>query len=339
VKKHEKSVADEIADVRLERPHVVLLGAGASRAAFPRGDRNGKRLPLMVDFFETAPIAEALISERIAYSGRNFEDLYSELALDPTKAGIREKLERAVFEYFLSLELPDEPTLYDHLVLSLRPKDVIATFNWDPFLVQAATRNGRVGGVPELLFLHGNVLAAYCEQDATHGVRGARCSRCGQPFAPGKLLYPVGEKNYESDPGIRSEWKSVRSAFKTAFMVTFFGYSAPKSDQGAVALLQEAWGDWRQRHLEQIEMSDIREEDELLETWRPFVHTHHYQVHADFYESWIANHPRRTGEAYWSQYFEVQFIENNPVPRAGSLVELWSWFQPLLEAEARAKKS
>jgi len=25
------------------RPHVVLLGAGASRAAFPRGERNGKR--------------------------------------------------------------------------------------------------------------------------------------------------------------------------------------------------------------------------------------------------------------------------------------------------------
>ena len=81
MKNHEKSAADEIADVRMNRPHVVLLGAGASRAAFLLGERNGKRLPVMADFFETAPIAEALASEGISYSGRHFEDLYSELAL------------------------------------------------------------------------------------------------------------------------------------------------------------------------------------------------------------------------------------------------------------------
>ena len=140
-------------------------------------------------------------------------------------------------------------------VLSLRPKDVIATFK-------------------QLLFLHGNVLAAYCERDGIHGQRGAKCSKCGQPLAPGKLLYPVGQKNNESDPAIRSDWETVKYAFKNAFMVTFFGYSAPKSDVGALELLQEAWGDWRQRHLEQVEMIDIKPEDELFETWRPFVHTH-----------------------------------------------------------------
>jgi len=67
----EKSAAEEIADVSMGRPHVVLLGAGASRAAFPRGERNGKRLPVMADFFETAPIADALASGGIPYSGRN----------------------------------------------------------------------------------------------------------------------------------------------------------------------------------------------------------------------------------------------------------------------------
>jgi cyclic nucleotide-binding protein len=34
---------------------------------------------------------------------------------------------------------PELLTLYDHLVLSLRPKDVIATFNWDPFLIPDRT--------------------------------------------------------------------------------------------------------------------------------------------------------------------------------------------------------
>jgi hypothetical protein len=33
------------------------------------------------------------------------------------------------------LELPDHPTVYDHLLLSLRKKDAIFTFNWDPFLL------------------------------------------------------------------------------------------------------------------------------------------------------------------------------------------------------------
>lgn len=33
-------------------PHVVLLGAGASRAAFPNGDRSGKSIPLMNDLVD-----------------------------------------------------------------------------------------------------------------------------------------------------------------------------------------------------------------------------------------------------------------------------------------------
>ena len=56
-------------------------------------------------------------------------------------------------------------------------------------------------------------------------------------------------------------------------MVTFFGYGAPQSDRGAVDLLREAWGGWQQRDMEQIEFIDIKGEQELLDTWRPFVHT------------------------------------------------------------------
>lgn len=332
----EKYIADEIADVSMNRPHVVLLGAGASRAAFPRGERNGKRLPVMADFFEIALVADVLASAGIPCSGRNFEELYSELSNDPAKEKICESLERAIFEYFSLLDLPDEPTLYDHLILSLRPKDVIATFNWDPFLIQAARRNGRAGGgIPQILFLHGNVLTAFCERDQLHGLRGARCSRCGQPFIPGKLLFPVADKDYEIDPAIRSAWRTVRGAFENAFMVTIFGYGAPQSDRGAVNLLNEAWGGWQKRKMEQIEIIDIREEGELVETWEPFVHSHHYEVYRDFYESWIANHPRRTGEAFRSQYIDAQFIENNPLNKKGNFDELWTWFGPLVAAEAR----
>ena len=44
------------------------------------------------------------------------------------------EIETRVDEYFADLELPGHPTIYDRLVLSLREKDLIATFNWDPFL-------------------------------------------------------------------------------------------------------------------------------------------------------------------------------------------------------------
>ena len=204
-------------------------------------------------------------------------------------------------------------------------------------VIQATRRNGHVGGSPRILFLHGNVLDGYCERDRIHGVRGARCSRCGQLFNPSDLLYPIVDKDYESHPAIRSAWQGVRWAFKNAFMVTIFGYGAPQSDQAAVDLLHEAWGGWKERNMEQFEIIDVRDERALVESWQTFIHTHHHEVHTDFYDSWIANHPRRTGEAYWSQYMDASFIDNNPIPRTDTLEELWSWFKPLVDAEGAAK--
>jgi hypothetical protein len=81
-------------------------------------------------------------------------------------------------------------------------------------------------------------------------------------------------------------------------------------------------------------MIDTKPEEELRETWSRFVHTHHYQFHADFYDSWIANHPRLTGEAYWSQYMDARFIEPHRVPRTASFPDPWSWVDPLIVAEA-----
>lgn len=63
-------------------------------------------------------------------------------------------------------ELPDEPTIYDFLVMSLTNKDLIATFNWDPFLVQAIGRIQKyTDNIPQVAFLHGNVAVGYCSDD------------------------------------------------------------------------------------------------------------------------------------------------------------------------------
>ena len=49
--------------------------------------------------------------------------------------------------------------------------------------------------------------------------------------------------------------------------------------------------------------------------------------------SWLATHPRRTGEAYYNQYLDAKFIDNHPIPRDLSFKELKDWFKPLLDVE------
>ena len=82
---------------------------------------------------------------------------------------------------------------------------------------------------------------------------------------------------------------------------------------------------WNRRRSSVAPGSD---EAELRKKWGPFIHTHHYDVFDDFFNSWMAEHPRRTGEAYISQYWEAQLIAENPVPRdVATLKELVEWFQ------------
>ncbi len=88
--------------------------------------------------------------------------------------------------------------------------------------------------------------------------------------------------------------------------------------------------------MEQFEIIDVRSEDELLKTWDPFIHSHHYEVHTTAYESWLLTHPRRSGEAYINQYLEALFIEENPIPKDCSFEELWRWFRPLIDREKRS---
>ncbi len=120
-------------------------------------------------------------------------------------------------------------------------------------------------------------------------------------------------------------------------MVTIFGYGAPVSDARAVALLKKAWGSTDDRSMEEFEIIGVRNEEDLRDTWSPFIHSHHYRVENDFYNSWIANHPRRTGEAYSNQYIKAMFIANNPIPKDAGFEELWKWYDKLQEVENTSK--
>lgn len=301
-------------DVSMERQHVIILGAGASRAAFPDGDRDGVRLPLMNDLVDMAELMPILAKYGIQYSGGNFEDLYSGIRADPVLADLAADIENAVHSYFARMQLPDRPTLYDHLVLSLRSKDVIATFNWDPFLVQACARSLGHANIPNVLFLHGNVAIGLCREHRTSGRYPGHCGSCGVPYSPTRLLYPTSQKDYNSDPYIHGQWSNLKYALRSAYLLTIFGYSAPTSDIEARILMEQAWGTSEEREYEQIELIDVKSEDALTATWSSFIHSHHYQVVPSFYESISARYPRRSCEAMWRQLMDVQWVAEASLP-------------------------
>lgn len=175
------SKEEEINSLYMERPHVVLLGAGASYAVLPNGDRNGKKLPLMSNLVETLELSELLYQYGIEPPYDDFEAIYSDIAINSSLSELRTKLEETIEDYFSDLELPSCPTLYDHLVLSLRPKDIIATFNWDPFLTQAVIRNLEfIKKPPVILFLHGNVTYRYCDDCKIGLPNKFFCNKCGK---------------------------------------------------------------------------------------------------------------------------------------------------------------
>jgi hypothetical protein len=330
----EVTVAEEIGETFMKRPHVLLLGAGASRAALPNGDRNGVPVPLLREVASDLSLDEQFPSELRELASTDFETAYSRLVDSGADVSA---LDARVRDYFAKLKLPDEANLYDLLHLCLREKDAIFTFNWDPFLMQSRIRLALLGvkKFPKLFFLHGNVLVGFYVDDQVSGVVGDHCRSCGKPFVPSKLLFPVEKKNYSDDLFIAREWEALRDYLKAAFMLTVFGYSAPTTDVEAADLLKEGWGTPAQRNMEQMEIVNRPGSDhaDLEATWQPFIHTHHFEIHDTFNESWMANHPRRSGEAYFNQYWRSQFIENNPVHNATDLAELIRWFAPLMAAE------
>lgn len=323
--------------------HVVILGAGASIASTRRNPlMNGKQLPSMDNFIDIVGLTKIVDKLPKHIQANNFEKLYSNLYNDNPESTIIKDIEEIVYDYFNDMELPDEPTIYDYLLLSLRPKDLIATFNWDPFLYQAFIRNGQKAKMPYLSFLHGNVAIGYSQEDKRCGKAGWYSKATGNYYEPTRLLYPIEKKNYNNDEFINNEWARVKGWLnaKSTKLVTIFGYGAPDSDIEAVSLLNEAWGKPDDRNMEQFEIIDIRPEDEVRNQWDSFIHSHHYDYSTDYFKSSLAYNPRRTAESYF-QHIEPltpdeAFSASNPVPsNLKTMQGLWEWHQELLDAEIK----
>lgn len=325
----------EITDISMGRPHVVILGAGASLAACANGDACGNYLPLMNNLIDVLDLKPILKKYNVNFSSNNFEEIYGNLYEDDKNKELVTVIEDRVWRYFSRLSLPSYPTIYDYLVLSLRNKDIIATFNWDPFLYTAWGRNYKVASLPHIVHLHGTVAMGYCQKDKVKGSIHGRCSKCGEKYTPSKLLFPIKKKNYTDKDFINSEWATLKECLKYAYMLTIFGYGAPTSDVEAITLMKEAWGPVEKRNLEEVEIIDTKPEAALEETWKDFKHTHHGHIIDSFYRSYIAQYPRRTCEALWSSCIDCNPYNDNNIPRDLSFEELYKWYEPLLKAEAK----
>ncbi|MBD1384613.1 hypothetical protein IDJ75_04925 [Mucilaginibacter rigui] len=325
--------------------HIVILGAGASIAATRRNaELNGKVLPSMLNFIDVLGLQDIVADTPPELRHQNFETLYGNIYAHDPESALLGRIQERIQNYFGSMRLPNTPTIYDYLILSLRAKDHIATFNWDPFLYQAWCRNREfTKNLPYMSFLHGTVALGYSKEDKRSGPVGYQARRDGGVFEPVPLLYPIQQKNYNDGEFIIEAWDSLKAMLHKdsgSVRATIFGYGAPVSDVEAVDLLSEAWGTADERAMEQFEVIDIVAEDELRERWDRFIHTHHYDITDSYFGSSLALNPRRTCESYFSHYRaftpDEAFRRNNPIPQNfTSLGELWAWHQPLLDAERR----
>lgn len=317
-------------------PHLVLLGAGASLASFPGGDKNGRKLPLMNSLVEKLDLYNYIPNE-FENLLTDFEKLYSKIADEPKLSSNKDIIDKKVYEYFYEMEIPEKPTLYDYLSLSLRKKDLIATFNWDPLLLQTMRRHSVIKNLPQVVFLHGNVAVGICKYCNITGFKYNNiCHRCHRSFDKMKLLYPVENKNYSSDNLIKNEWDILREYFRISLYVTIFGYSAPVSDIDAKKLMLDASMENRSREFYELEIIDIKPEEEVEDTWYDFIYKHHYSIIKKLNDSYLWDHPRRSTDAFFDAYMMNNPWEYNPFPEFNDVYEMHQWIEPLLLEENKS---
>ena len=256
---------------RLLDPHVVIVGAGASIAAC-KTDKNGREVPLLKNIHNILRLTDEL--EKYNFSNEqmgDFEKLFSDIYGRDEYKDLQEKLEFEVCNYFGDLKIPDEPTLYDYLVLSLTEKDAIISFNWDPFLMQAYRRNIDVGNLPELIFPHGNSGVGLCNDCKVKGYAGCLCPNCFKALEQMPLLYPTGKKDYNSKSIIKNEWNRAKDVLSRAAGITVYGYSAPVTDVEAVELMKSAISISQMKDIAPFTIINLPEnEDEQRRKWSEF---------------------------------------------------------------------
>ena len=257
---------EEICELLKIQSHVVLLGAGASIAVMkamqtiPTYDKTSRLLvtppPAMNDFLKVAGLDYILKDINIHTSSNNLEDIYTELSLrsqnEPKIKEVCSILENEIRDYIGRFYYPrNQLSLYDLLILTLRRKDCIYTFNWDPLIYDARARVAYEMGrwlnkdatdyLPNIMYLHGNAKLGYCLKDKQIGQIQGYCSKCQQELKPMPLLYPTKKKHYSDGEYIEDAWKRLEHYNSLSPLLTVWGYSSPDSDNEAQEKIFQSW--------------------------------------------------------------------------------------------------
>ncbi len=321
-------------------PHVVILGAGASIASCPI-DRNGKQVPALSNIHKILDLTSEL--KKYQFSNEqlsNFETLFSFIYGKKEYLILEQYLENKVQEYFVSLQIPEEITIYDYLLLSLTEKDLIISFNWDPFLLQAYQRNISVGNLPQLSFPHGNVGMGLCYDCKVKGYADTLCPRCFALLSNSKLLFPIGVKDYNSDPAIKSEWAVAKAYLEQAAGITIFGYGAPETDLEAYTLLRSSYTKSNVVDIAPFTIINLRSEKKTqLQKWGAIFDARMLSFVEKFEDSILWNSPRVSLEALFDAILQQQPREHiKPYKKFCTLSELQCFVKTIKELDMAISK-
>lgn len=98
--------------------------------------------------------------------------------------------------------------------------------------------------------------------------------------------------------------------------------------------LIKAWGDVEDRRLEQIEIIDIRPEDEVVGSCPDFIHTHHYEVWDSIFDSHLGRYLRRTCDVFFDNTMNVLWSHgDNGLKKNMTFEDIEEYLAPLIEDE------
>lgn len=306
--------------------HLVILGAGSTIATIPNGDKNGEFSYTLANLLNDRCFISFVKKAQVkGFQTSDVEDLCNQLYKEDKP--LYDEFESLVRTKYASLELPEEFTILDRLVLSLTPNDAIVSFNWDDLVIQAYQRMSRY--VPEemlpiLAFPHGNSQAVYNNKHYTSKRIVTNTSWFDSP-----LNMPVNEIDYKSDIFIGSQWNILDFFMRNAQMITFFGYSGPSSDELDLQHLDELFA--KNKICDKIEIID-KDLDTAMEVAKRLVRfkmqSNWLYPCADFWHSTIAKHPRRTLSVLDNWNYSVK-----TAAKAKTLAEFMGQVGPLIEEE------
>ena len=307
--------------------HLVILGAGSTIATIPNGDKNGEESYTLANLLKDKTFTSFLEKVQGNFSTNDVEDLCKQLYKEDRP--LYYEFESLVRKKYARLELPEEFTILDRLVLSLTPNDAIVSFNWDDLVIQAYQRMSEY--VPEemlpiLAFPHGNAQAVYDNKHYTSKRIVTSTSWFDSP-----LNMPVDEIDYKSNIFIKSQWRVLDFFIRNAQMITFFGYRGPDSDEQDLKHLDELFA--KNEICDKIEIIDKDQESAVevakrLERFK--MQPNWLYPCADFWHSTIAKYPRRTLSVLDNWNYSVRTSAKEE-----SLAEFLKHIGPLIEEEQK----